>query len=334
MAPNPETWLHPTPRGLYCEPGQFYIDPHQAVDRAVITHGHGDHARAGHGAVLASAETVAIMKVRMGETCAGAFQNYQSPLVINGVRVALVPAGHILGSRQVVLEWQGMRIVVSGDYKRSADPAAEPFELVPCDVFVTEATFGLPVFRHEPAHKEAARLVGSLRANPERSHLLGVYSLGKCQRMIMLARTAGYDAPIYLHGALIGMCELYRQLGFDLGDLRPVQDAAPAQLKGALILCPPSAVDDRWSRRFADPLTCFASGWMRVKGRARQRGIELPLIVSDHCDWPELMQTIAETEAGDIWITHGREDALVHQTTKMGRRGKALSLVGFEDEGD
>ncbi len=315
-------------------PGDFYIDPHSAVERAIITHGHSDHARSGHGAVLASPETIAIMKVRMGDACAERFQPYETPLAINGVGVSLVPAGHILGSRQIVMEWNGTRAVVSGDYKRSADPAAEPFALACCDVFVTEATFGLPVFKHEPAAREAGRLVGSLRSNPERTHLLGVYGLGKCQRMIMLARAAGYDAPIYLHGALIALCELYERLGYALGPLRAVMGASADELRGALVLCPPSAVDDRWSRRFSDPLTCFASGWMRVKGRARQRGVELPLIVSDHCDWPELLQTIQETQAQDIWVTHGREDALVHQIGKMGKRGKALALVGFEDEGD
>jgi putative mRNA 3-end processing factor len=334
MPINPESWLYPTPKGLYCAPGQFYIDPHQPVDRAVITHGHSDHARSGHGAVLASAETIAIMKVRMGDACAGRFEVYAGPLDINGVKASLVPAGHILGSRQIVMEWQGTRAVVSGDYKRSADPAAEPFELVPCDLFVTEATFGLPVFKHEKAEREVLRLVQSIRSNPERTHLLGVYGLGKCQRMIMLARQAGYNEPIYLHGALEGMCRLYENLGYGLGELRPVSHYKTPDFRGALVMCPPSAVDDRWSRRFADPVTCFASGWMRVKGRARQRGVELPLVVSDHCDWPELLQTIEETAAQDIWVTHGREDALVYQIGKMGRRGKALALVGFEDEGD
>jgi putative mRNA 3-end processing factor len=334
MTLNPESWLYPTPRGLYCEPGQFYIDPHVAVDRAVITHGHSDHARPGHDAVLASHETIEIMKVRLGNGSAGSFQSYESPVDLNGVKVSLSGAGHILGSRQIVIEWGGIRAVVSGDYKRSADPSAEPFELVACDLFVTEATFGLPVFRHEPAEREVARLIASLRANPERTHLLGVYGLGKCQRMIMLMRKQGYDEPIYLHGALAALCDLYERLGRDLGDLRPVPLIRGDSLAGALVMCPPSAVGDRWSRRFSDPLTCFASGWMRVKGRARQRGVELPLIISDHCDWPELLQTIEETGASDIWVTHGREDALVHQIGKMGRRGKALALVGFEDEGD
>jgi putative mRNA 3-end processing factor len=331
---RPETWLYPTERGLYCEPGQFHIDPHLTVDRAVITQCHGDHARSGHRAVLATAETVEIMKVRYGADCTQSFTAANGGQMVNGVSVRLVPAGHILGSAQIVLEWQGTRVVVSGDYKRKPDPTCAPFELVTCDLFVTEATFGLPVFRHEPAEKETRRLVASLAANPERTHLLGAYNLGKCQRMIALAREAGYDRPIYLHGGLRNLCDLYVRLGVDLGELRNVMDSTPAELKGALVLCPPSALSDRWSRRLADPLTCYASGWMRVKGRARQHGVELPLVVSDHCDWPELLATIEQTEAEEIWVTHGREDALVHQIGLMGKRGRALALIGFEDEGD
>lgn len=330
----PESWLYPTERGLYCEPGQFHIDPHLPVDRAVITHGHGDHARSGHKAVLATHETIEIMKVRYGADSAGSFTAANGGQVINGVSVKLVPAGHILGSAQIVLDWQGTRAVVSGDYKRSPDPTCAPFELVPCDLFITEATFGLPVFRHEPAEKEARRLLASMVATPERTHLLGAYNLGKCQRMIALVREAGYDRPIYLHGGLRALCDLYVTLGVDLGELRDVIESDPTELKGALVLCPPSALSDRWSRRLADPLTCYASGWMRVKGRARQHGVELPLVVSDHCDWPELLTTIEETGAQEIWVTHGREDALVHQIGLMGRRGRALALIGYEDEGD
>jgi putative mRNA 3-end processing factor len=329
-----EDWLHPSPQGLYCEPGKFWIDPHEAVDRAVITHGHSDHARASHGAVLATSETIAVMKVRMGENCAGSFQAHAGPVAMNGVTVAMAPAGHILGSAQIILDWQGARAVVSGDYKRSADPTCGGFEVVPCDLFITEATFGLPVFRHEPAAKEAARLLQSITANPDRTHVLGVYGLGKCQRMIRLLRDAGYDAPIYLHGALVNVCNLYETLGIPLGDLRPSLAASEAELRGALVMCPPSAVNDRWSRRMSNPVACFASGWMRVRGRARQRGVELPLVVSDHCDWPELLQTISEVGADEIWVTHGREDALVHQIVKSGKKARALALVGFEDEGD
>ena len=332
--PAAETWLYPTPAGLFCEAGQFFVDPHRPVDRALITHGHSDHARAGHGSVLATAETIAIMQVRYGTECAGSFEavNYGEARTINGVAVRFVPAGHILGSAQIVLEWGGVRVVVSGDYKRAFDPTCAPFEPVTCDVFITEATFALPVFRHEPAEREAGRLVESLSRNRARTHLLGVYGLGKCQRMLRLVRDAGYQEPIYLHGALAALTELYRQLGHDFGDIRPV--GPQEKHAGALVFCPPSALADRWSRRFADPVAAFASGWMRVRGRARQRGVELPLVVSDHADWPDLLQTIVETGAEDVWVTHGREDALVHQLALLGRRGRALSLVGFQEEAD
>lgn len=331
-----ETWFYPTAAGLYCAPGGFYVDPRSPVDRAVITHGHSDHARPGHGAVLATAETIEIMKVRYGPGSAGVFEGarYGQDESIGGVTVRLVPSGHILGSAQVVLDWQGTRVVVSGDYKRAPDPTCAPFELVACDVFVTEATFALPVFRHERAEDEARRLLQSMARQPERTHLLGVYGLGKCQRMLKLVREAGYEAPVYLHGALAGLTELYQTLGVDLGAVCPVAEADAKSLAGALVLCPPSALADRWSRRFADPVIAFASGWMRVRGRARQRGVELPLVVSDHADWPELIDTIVATGAEDVWVTHGREDALVHQLALMGRKARALALIGFEDEAE
>jgi putative mRNA 3-end processing factor len=332
-----ERWLYPTEKGLYCEPGDFFIDPSRAVSRAIITHGHGDHARPGHDAVLATPETIEIMKVRMGPDGARSFNSFGPGTVqrIRDVDVRLAPAGHILGSAQVVLEHGGRRAVVSGDYKRQPDPTCAPFELVPCDVFVTEATFALPVFRHEPPDSEVARLLNSLRINPERTHLVGVYGLGKCQRLIKLCRQAGYDDPIYLHGALAELTKLYQRLGIDLGEICHVDPAGRGKSRdyaGALVLCPPSAVDDRWSRRFSDPVTAFASGWMRIRGRIRQAGVELPLVISDHADWPELLDTIVKTGAEEVWVTHGREDALVYQLGLMGRKARALALVGFEDE--
>lgn len=336
MTLDPATWLYPTPKGLYCEPGDFYIDPARPVGRAVITHGHADHARPGNTAVMATRQTLDIMQVRYGERAGENLQaiDYGETISINGVDVGMAPAGHILGAAQVILDWQGYRAVVSGDYKRATDPTCTGFEVVKCDLFITEATFGLPVFVHENAATEAARLVASLDASPQRTHLLGVYGLGKCQRMICLVRAAGYDKPIYLHGALQGLCAYYTTQGVELGELRPVADEPPEALQGQLVLCPPSAIADRWSRRMNDPLTAFASGWMRVRARARQRGAEFPIIVSDHADWPELLQTITDVEAGEIWVTHGREDALLHQISSMGLKGRALALVGFEDEGE
>jgi putative mRNA 3-end processing factor len=318
--------------GLYCAAGGFHIDPTQPVAKAIISHGHADHARPGHGAVLATPDTIAILKTRLGEEAAGSFQAlpYGEPLGLGGATVRLLPAGHILGSAQVVIEHQGARAVVSGDYKLEPDPTAAPFELVKCELFVTEATFGLPVFRHEPDTQEIGKLLASVAANADRTHLIGAYGLGKTQRLIALLRAAGYERPIWLHGANQTLCELYRSLGIDLGELAHVSQAT-SKLPGEIVLCPPSALNDRWSRRLADPLTAFASGWMRVRARARQKGVELPLVISDHCDWPGLVATIAATGAEEIWVTHGREDALVHQIGLMGRRGRALALMGYEE---
>ena len=328
-----ESWLKRDGAGLCCAPGGFHIDPARPVERAIITHGHSDHARPGHGAVLATRETIAIMQTRLGSDAAGAFQElpYGEKIDIGAASVQLAPAGHILGSAQVVIDCQGRRAVISGDYKRRADPTTAPFELVRCDLFVTEATFALPVFQHEPDGREIGRLLASVRAFPDRTHLIGAYGLGKTQRVIALLRAAGYDKPIWLHGALMPLCELYGTLGVPLGELALVSDTK-TKLPGEIVLAPPSALQDRWTRRLTEPVTAFASGWMRVRARARQRGVELPLVISDHCDWPELVQTIAETEAEEVWVTHGREDALVHQIGQMGKRGRALALVGYEDE--
>lgn len=331
-----ERWLYPTPDGLFCEPGGFHIDPLRPVDRAIITHGHSDHARPGHARVLATSQTIEVMRLRLGSGSGTAQQTvaFGERLRVGDVDVTLFPAGHILGSAQVLIEYRGARAVVSGDYKRAADPTTQGFELVPCDLFITEATFGLPVFRHEPAEKEIARLLASVAAFPERTHLVGAYGLGKAQRIIALLRAAGWERTIHLHGAMVAMCDLYVRLGIGLGALAPVGDAPREALSGQIVIAPPSALADRWSRRLADPVTAFASGWMRVKARARQRGVELPLVVSDHVDWPELMATIAETGADEIWVTHGREEAVVRAVAAMGRRGRALALLGREDEAE
>ena len=281
--PHPSTWLKPTPQGLWCEPGGFFIDPTRAVDRAVITHAHSDHARPGHRAVLASADTLALMLARLGEGRAGETQqalSWGEEVRIGDVRVWLQPAGHVLGSAQVAMEYQGARAVVSGDYKRTADPTCAGFVPVPCDVFVTEATFALPVFRHPPPGQEIGRLLASVALFPDRTHVVGCYALGKCQRLIALLREAGWDRPIWLHGALASLCQVYEARGVALGDLRPVTVAAKGDLVGAIVLAPPGAVADRWARRLADPVVAMASGWMRVRQRAKSRGVELPLVIT------------------------------------------------------
>jgi putative mRNA 3-end processing factor len=333
--PHPSTWLRVTPQGLCCEPGGFFIDPMRAVDRAVVTHAHSDHARPGHRAVLASADTLALMSARLGEGRAGETQQslgWGQVVELGGVRVSLQPAGHVLGSAQVVMEYEGTRAVVSGDYKRTADATCAGFVPVPCDVFVTEATFALPVFRHPPPEQEIDKLLASVALFQDRTHVVGCYALGKCQRLIALLRQAGWDKPIWLHGALASMCEVYQARGVPLGDLRPATSAAKGELVGAIVLAPPGAVTDRWARRMADPVVAMASGWMRVRQRAKSRGVELPLVISDHADWDELNATIDEVGAPEIWVTHGREEALIHAAGTRGIKGRALRLVGYGEE--
>jgi putative mRNA 3-end processing factor len=332
---HPSGWINATPSGLHCVPGDFHIDPTRPVARALVTHGHADHARPGNERVLATPGTLAIMRARYGEAAGGMLQPaaYGEKIEIGGVGVEFAPAGHVLGSAQIRLTYKGARLVVSGDYKRRPDPTCLPFEPLACDVFVTEATFGLPVFRHPPVETEIARLLASVALFPARCHLVGAYSLGKCQRVIAELRRAGYDRPVYLHGAHVALCELYREQGVELGELRGVAGAGAGDLAGAVILCPPSALADRWSRRMPDPVLAGASGWNRVKQRARQSGLELALVISDHADWDELLATLADVGAPEVWVTHGREEALVHEARKRGFDARALSLVGFEEEG-
>jgi putative mRNA 3-end processing factor len=323
-----------TPQGLCSPLGGFHIDPVRPVERALITHGHSDHARAGHGSVLATRETLAIMAVRYGPGFARSTQEAKlgEPMRLGEATVRFAPAGHVLGSAQVVIEAGGTRVVVSGDYKRAPDPTCLPFELVPCDVFITEATFGLPVFRHPDTRSEVRKLLQSVALFPERAHIVGTYPLGKAQRVMALIREEGYGEPIYLHGALERLTDLYRSEGIDLGETPKVAAVDRAKLGGAIVLCPPSSLQDLWSRRFPDPVTAFASGWMRVRARARQKGVELPLIISDHSDWDDLCRTILDTGAGEVWVTHGQEDALVHWCLLNGIAAKPLHLLGYGDE--
>jgi len=334
---RPQDLLCPKPEGLYCAPGDFFIDPVRPVARAVITHGHADHARAGHGAVLATTETLDIMAERYGLAFAEAKQAaaYGEAVNRDEVEVTLVPAGHILGSAQAVVRWKGLTMVVSGDYKRRRDPTCPAFEPVPCDVFISEATFGLPVFRHPDDREEIARLLRSVAPVPLSAHLVGAYALGKAQRVIRLLREAGWDKVIYVHGALERLNALYERHGVDLGSLEPATTSAKKQdFAGQIIIAPPSATQDRWSRRFPDPVLAFASGWMQVRARARQRGVELPLVVSDHADWDELTATVDELRPGELWITHGREEALARWAELHGVPARALALVGYEEEND
>jgi len=257
---------------------------------------------------------------------------YGERLIRDGVEVSLVPAGHVLGSAQVVVRCKGLTMAVSGDFKRRRDPTCAPFEPVACDVFISEATFGLPVFRHPDDRHEIARLLRSVAQFPERTHLVGAYALGKAQRIIRLLREAGWERPLYVHGALERLNALYRRHGVDLGPLEPATTAANQDFAGEIVIAPPSALQDRWSRRFPDPVTAFASGWMRIRARARQRGGEPPLGISDHADWDELTATVDELRPGELWITHGREEALARWAELHGVPARALALVGYEEE--
>jgi len=329
------SWIKPEPHGIHIPHADLWIDPARPVGTALVTHGHADHARGGHGRTVATPATLAIMKLRYAtEEGADAVPYGETVRLPGDVSATYLPAGHVLGSAQILLEYADERVIVTGDYKRRPDPTCPPFTVTACDVLITEATFGLPVFRHPPIAEEIAKLLAARAANPARCVLVGAYALGKAQRVIAELRAAGYREPIYIHGAMERMCRLYEDFGIDLGELRLVAGVPKAALEGQIVICPPSALADRWSRRLPDPLTAMASGWMRVRARARQRQVELPLIISDHADWDELTRTIEEVDPAETWITHGREEALLRWCQLHQRKARALALVGYEDEDD
>lgn len=322
--------LYPTASGLFCPSGDFHIDPVSPVKRALITHGHSDHARAGHGSVLATQETLDIMAIRMGAGFAGTTQAAIGDMRIGDVTVSFHPAGHVLGSAQISVRAQGgPSITVSGDYARHPNPSCAPFEPVSCDVFVTEATFGLPVFRMPDPLSEMARLFKSMNEFPERPHIIGAYALGKTQHLIAMARLMGYGAPIAIHGAMQRLCDYYISKGVELGDLVP---ATASTVEAQLIIAPPSAFGSAWVQRFRDPVVGFASGWMQIRARARQRGTELPLVISDHADWPDLTATIKELSPSEVWITHGAEEGLMRWCALNQIPARPLSLVGYDED--
>ncbi len=326
-------WIRAEREGIHLPTIDWWIDPSRAVDKALVTHGHADHARGGHGEVWATAETRDIIALRYETPAGGQSVAYNAPVGIgDGITATFLPAGHVLGSAQILLERGGERIIVTGDYKRRPDPTCAPFQAAPCDILITEATFGLPIFTHPPIEREIGRLLEARQTNPERSVLVGAYALGKAQRVIAELRRAGYHDTIWLHGAMMAMCELYEAHGVKLGPLALVAETPREALKGQIIVCPPSALNSTWARRMPDPINAMASGWMRVRQRAVQRNVELPLIISDHCDWNELTDTILELSPQETWITHGREDALLHWCALHQMRARALELVGREED--
>jgi putative mRNA 3-end processing factor len=317
--------FRPTKAGLYCPEGDFYIDPSRQVPRAIITHGHSDHARKGHKSVLATRPTLDFMAMRYGPNFAGSSQAIEEGeiLKMGSVEVTLLPAGHMLGSVQVLVEGSGPSIIVSGDFKRSADPTCPPFDVHRCKIFVTEATFALPLYNFPSPSEEMDRLKTSLEIFSDRPHLICAYSIGKAQRVIALLREEGFNDPIYVHKAIANATPIYKAAGCNLGSLKILPDefSDVHEFSGKVILSPPGG----GTQALKAPITSFASGWMRIKSAARSRGGDLPLILSDHADWGELVGTIKDVGCETVWITHGREDVLAgHIEETLGVQALAL----------
>jgi len=307
------------PEGLYCPAGDFHIDPWRPVPRAVITHGHGDHARVGMGEYHATVAGLPILQWRLGDQAYHA-HDYGEPFVLGDARVSLHPAGHVLGSAQVRIEVGGETWVASGDYKRQHDPTCAPFEVVPCDTFITEATFGLPVYRWPDTGEVAGDIVAwrdECAARGETA-ILYCYALGKAQRL--LAELASHtDRPAFLHGAIDNGTAVYRQAGIALLETRRIADEPRgSDFAGELVLAPPSAAGSAWIRRFRKAQQGFASGWMRIRGNRRRRNYDRGFVVSDHADWPALLRTVRETGARRVIATHGATDALVRALNDAG----------------
>ena len=320
------------PEGLYCPAGDFHIDPWRPVPRAVITHGHGDHARAGMGSYHCVRESLPILEWRLGRQRYHVVE-YGDAFLLGPARVSLHPAGHVLGSAQVRIEVAGRVWVASGDYKRQPDPTCAPFEVVPCDTFITEATFGLPIYRW-PDTADVAREIVHWREACEQegsAAVLFCYALGKAQRL--LAELAPYlQAPVLLHGAIAAGVDVYRACGVALPPTETVSDQARgAEFAGRLVLAPPSAAGSAWMRRFRRAQTGFASGWMRIRGNRRRRNYDRGFVVSDHADWPDLMRTVRETGARRIIATHGNTDAIVRALCEAGIDAAAFR-TGYGDE--
>ena len=325
--------LQLTNEGLYCEAGGFHVDPWAAVPRAVVTHAHGDHVAWGCGAYLASADGAALLRLRLGGTGAVEALPYGERRLLGGVGVSLHPAGHILGSAQVRLEAGGEVWVVSGDYKTDPDPTCLPFEPVRCHTFISESTFGLPIYRW-PAQSEVFGEINAWwRANADagRASLLSGYALGKAQRLI-----AGLDpsiGPILTHGAVEKINAAYRAAGVALPATTYAGDADRAAIRRAIVIAPPSAAGSVWARRFGNASNAFASGWMRVRGARRRRSLDRGFTLSDHADWPGLLGAIAATGAERVWVTHGFTGPVVRWLEEHGLEARAVA-TRFEGERD
>jgi len=339
-----------TESGLFCPLGGFHVDPWRPVARAVVTHAHADHALAGCGSYLAAREGLGVLRARLGEAAAITGLSYGEVVEVNGVRVSLHPAGHILGSAQVRIEHGGEVWVVSGDYKLESDPTCVAFEPIRCHTFISESTFGLPIYRWQPPHQVFDQISGWWRANQEvgRASVLFAYALGKSQRILgELALRGDLPGPIVTHGAVEVITAAYRAAGIGLPEtVYGLGRTSPSSWAGALILAPPSAQGTPWIRRFGSYSSGFASGWMRIRGTRRRRAVDRGFVLSDHADWPGLLAAIQATGAERVWLTHGysavvarwlREhgtDADVVATQFRGEGGAVDANLGPEDPGD
>lgn len=326
-------WLEMTPAGLYCAQGEFYIDPWRPVDRAIVTHAHSDHARWGMGRYLCAAEGEGVMAHRLGPEARIDTLPYGASIDMNGVRVSLHPAGHILGSAQVRIEYRGRVVVVSGDYKTEPDTTCTPFEPVRCHTFITESTFGLPIYRW-PAQAEVVSAIHEWwlanQAAGKCSFLFG-YALGKCQRALALLNPD--VGPIFVHGAVQGLTEAYRRQGISLPPTHLVSEVAGKyDWTKAIVLAPPSAEGTPWMRRFGDHATSFMSGWMAIRGTRRRRNVDRGFVISDHVDWPSLLSAIDATGAESVWVTHGYTDVVTRYLRETGRDAHVLRTQ-WEGEG-
>lgn len=322
--------LHPRAEGLYCPAGDFFIDPVEPVARAVVTHAHGDHARQGNARYYVASAGLGLMRERLGEPALIEAFDYGAPFDLGEVRVSLHPSGHMLGAAQVRMEHRGRVVVVSGDYKREADPTCAPFQPVPCDTFVTESTFALPVYRWPPMTQVIDELLAWWDdcARRKVTAVLFCYALGKAQRLLAELATR-IDRVVYLHGALLRLTELYREAGVALPPTQALdENARGAVLAGELVLAPPSAAGSPWMRRFPNASTGFASGWMQIRGNRRRRGYERGFVVSDHADWDGLLQSVADSGARRVYVTHGEGHALVRFLQEQGVDALPLSALG------
>lgn len=322
------------PEGLYCEKGDFFIDPWRGVDTALITHAHSDHARSGSRHYIATRISERILKKRLGEGIPLQEVEYGEKLKLGDVWVSFHPAGHVLGSAQIRVEYQDEVWVVSGDYKRCKDPTCTPFEVVPCNTFITEATFGLPIYQWQPGEEVCRQIYEWWQSDSNRPSLLFCYAFGKAQRILSELRKFS-DRPVYVHGAIHVLTEIYRQAGVEMIETIPASEKPrDYTFQGDLILAPPSAHRSSWMKRFHQPQTAFASGWMAVRGARRRRGYECGFVLSDHADWPGLIHTIEQTQAETVYVTHGQSDVLSRYLTEVCEINALPLKTLFEGESD